>query len=87
MSLPRAQPPPGAVAQRAEQSPVSNGTQSPEKPKLIVNNEYEREELIGGGSFGYVYKCKHVQTGQYYAIKYFKNKFATMKKAFDQREI
>jgi len=43
--------------------------------------------LIGGGSFGYVYKCKHVQTGQYYAIKYFKNKFATMKKAFDQREI
>ena len=54
---------------------------------MIVNNEYEREELIGGGSFGYVYKCKHVQSGQYFAIKYFKNKFATMKKAFDQREI
>ena len=63
MSLPRAQPPPGAVAQRTEQSPVSNDNQSPEKPKLIVNNEYEREELIGGGSFGYVYRCKHVASG------------------------
>ena len=58
MSLPRAQPPPGAVQVPNNQSPVSNGATSPEKPKLIVNNEYEREELIGGGSFGYVYKKK-----------------------------
>lgn len=38
MSLPRAQPPPGAVLQQVEKSPASNGVDSPERPKLIINN-------------------------------------------------
>ena len=47
---------------------------SPER-KTILWNEFEQEELIGGGSFGHVYKCRHINTGKYYAIKRFKNKF------------
>jgi len=43
--------------------------------------------LIGGGSFGHVFRCRHLKTGKYYAIKKFKNKFQSKKKAFDQREI
>jgi serine/threonine protein kinase len=52
-----------------------------------VFNEYEQEELIGGGSFGHVFKARHIKTGKVVAIKKFKNKFANKKKAFDQREI
>ena len=71
-----------------QQSPtISNDPNSLERPKLIVYNEYEQEELIGGGSFGHVFRCRNVETGKYYAIKKFKNKFQTKKKAFDQREI
>jgi serine/threonine protein kinase len=44
-------------------------------------------DLIGSGSFGHVYKCRHLKTGKFYAIKKFKNKFQTKKKAFEQREI
>jgi serine/threonine protein kinase len=43
--------------------------------------------MIGSGSFGHVYKCRHVKTGKEYAVKKFKNKYPTKKKAFDQREI
>ena len=65
-----------------------SGNSSPEKPKLIVWNEYEQEELIGGGSFGHVFKCRHIKSGKVYAIKKFKNKYTSKKKAFDdKREI
>lgn len=59
---------------------------SPER-KTILWNEFEQEELIGGGSFGHVYRCRHVATGKVYAVKKFKNKFQSKKKAFEQREI
>ena len=68
-------------------SPSGTGNSSPEKPKIIVWNEYEQEELIGGGSFGHVFKCRHIKTGKICAIKKFKNKYTSKKKAFDQREI
>jgi serine/threonine protein kinase len=48
---------------------------------------YEVEQLIGSGSFGHVYRCKHIKTGKRYAIKEFKNKFSNRKKAFEMREI
>ena len=69
-----------------QKSPSGTGNSSPER-KLIVWNEYEQEELIGGGSFGHVFKCRHLKTGKTVAIKKFKNKYTTKKKAFDQREI
>ena len=47
---------------------------SPDR-KMILWNEYEVEELIGGGSFGHVYSCRHLKTGKYYAVKKFKTKF------------
>ena len=59
---------------------------SPER-KTILRNEFEQEELIGGGSFGHVYRCRHIATGKVYAVKKFKNKFQSKKKAFEQREI
>lgn len=47
---------------------------SPDR-KMILWNEYEVEELIGGGSFGHVYSCRHLKTGKFYAVKKFKTKF------------
>ena len=67
-----------------QQSPTMSP--SPER-KTILWNEFEQEELIGGGSFGHVYRCRHIKTGKYYAVKKFKAKFQSKKKAFDQREI
>jgi len=61
--------------------------QTSEKPRLILWNEFELSDMIGSGSFGHVYKCKHVKSGKEYAVKKFKNKFATKKKAFEQREM
>ena len=88
MNLPRAQPPPGAVApQPAEKPAASHRTSTPEKHKLIVDEEYEKEELIGGGSYGHVYRCRHLASGKTVAIKNFKKRFGTAKKAFDQREV
>ena len=43
--------------------------------------------MIGSGSFGHVYACKHVKTGKEYAVKKFKNKYNNKKKAFELREI
>jgi serine/threonine protein kinase len=60
---------------------------SPERPQTILWGEYEVGDLIGSGSFGHVYKCRSVKNGKYYAIKKFKNKYSTKKKAFEQREI
>ncbi len=67
-----------------QQSPTMSP--SPER-KFILWNEFEQEEQIGGGSFGHVYRCRHIKTGKYYAVKKFKAKFQSKKKAFDQREI
>jgi serine/threonine protein kinase len=44
-------------------------------------------EVIGEGSFGHVYAAKHNRTGKKVAIKKFKNKYQSKKKAFDMREI
>ena len=60
---------------------------SPEKLRYIIWNEYELGDLIGAGSFGHVHKCRHVKSGKEYAVKKFKNKYQTKKKAFEQREI
>jgi serine/threonine protein kinase len=43
--------------------------------------------MIGSGSFGHVYACKHVKSGKEYAVKKFKNKYNNKKKAFELREI
>jgi len=72
------------VDQYLQSSPPGN---SPEKTRFIIWNEYELGDLIGAGSFGHVHKCKHVKTGKEFAVKKFKNKYQTKKKAFDQREI
>ena len=62
-------------------------TRSPQKPRLILWNEFELGDQIGAGSFGDVYKCKHVKSGKDFAIKRFKNKYNTKRKAFELREI
>ena len=33
-------------------------------------DQYEREELLGEGGFGRVYKGRHKETGQVVALKY-----------------
>jgi serine/threonine protein kinase len=43
--------------------------------------------MIGSGSFGQVYDCKHIKSGKNFAVKKFKNKFQSIKKAFEMREI
>jgi serine/threonine protein kinase len=45
----------------------------------ILWDEYEVIELVGGGSFGHVYRCRNIKNGKYYAIKKFKNKFSSKK--------
>ena len=60
---------------------------SPEKPVSILWGEYELGSMIGAGSFGHVYACKHVKSGKEYAVKKFKNKYNNKKKAFELREI
>lgn len=57
------------------------------KKTQIFCQMYEVEALIGSGSFGQVYRCRHIKSGKRYAIKEFKNKYANRKKAFDMREI
>lgn len=52
-----------------------------------MNNEFIQGEVIGSGSFGDVYECIQVKTGKKFAIKKFKAKYASRKKAFEQREI
>ena len=49
-----------SIGKAQQQSPVSL---TDDKSKLIIWNEYEQLELIGGGSFGHVYKCRHIKTG------------------------
>jgi serine/threonine protein kinase len=39
--------------------------------------------MIGSGSFGHVHIAKHAKTGKECAVKKFKNKFPTKKKAFE----
>jgi serine/threonine protein kinase len=63
--------------------PPTSQEQSPERAQTILWNEYEVGDLIGSGSFGHVYKCRNLKTGKHYAIKKFKNKFPTQKKAFE----
>jgi serine/threonine protein kinase len=67
-------------------SPTCNEL-SPERPLTILWGEFEVGDLVGSGSFGHVYRCRSVKNGKYYAIKKFKNKYPTKKKAFEQREI
>jgi serine/threonine protein kinase len=64
---------------------MSNSPDS--RKKQVVCMFYEVEQLIGSGSFGNVYRCRHIQTGKYYAIKEFKTKFTNRKRAFEMREI
>ena len=51
--------------------------------KPVFCGVYEQDDIIGGGSFGHVYKCRNIKTGKVYAVKQFKTKFNTKKKAFD----
>lgn len=59
----------------------------PTKKRHFFCRDYEVEALIGQGSFGHVYRCRHVKTKKLYAIKEFKNKYPNQKKAFECREI
>lgn len=53
----------------------------------ILWGEYDLGAMIGAGSFGHVYSCKHVKSGKEFAVKKFKNKYNSKKKAFELREI
>ena len=53
----------------------------------MICGEYEQEALIGSGSFGKVYRCRHIKTGKLYAIKEFKHKYNSRKKAMECKEI
>ena len=35
--------------------------------------------MIGSGSFGHVYDCKHLKSGQLFAMKKFKKKYSNKK--------
>ena len=51
--------------------------------EMILWNEYEVGDQIGSGTFGQVFKCKHRRTGKIFAIKRFKAKFVSQKRAFE----
>lgn len=65
---------------------TSHSPDSQRQQQLFLGT-YEVEALIGSGSFGQVFRCRHIKTGKRYAIKEFKNKFSNRKKAFETREI
>ena len=44
-------------------------SRSPKVSKPIFCGHYEQEDIIGGGSFGHVYKCRNIKTGKVYAVK------------------
>jgi serine/threonine protein kinase len=56
---------------------------APEKSVSILWGEFELGAMIGAGSFGHVYDGKHVKTGKVFAVKRFKNKYNSKKKAFE----
>jgi len=56
---------------------------APEKPVSILWGEFELGTMIGAGSFGHVYDGKQVKTGKVFAVKRFKNKYNSKKKAFE----
>ena len=43
--------------------------------------------MVGSGSFGHVYQCTHVKTGEKFALKNFKKRFTSQKEAYALREI
>ena len=69
------------VAKILQNSPTY--TMAPEKPVSILWGEFELGAMIGAGSFGHVYDGKHVKSGKVFAVKRFKNKYNSKKKAFE----
>ena len=69
------------VARILQNSPTY--AMAPAKPVSILWGEFELGTMIGAGSFGHVYDGKHVKTGKVFAVKRFKNKYNSKKKAFE----
>ena len=52
-----------------------------------MQNKYEVLGVVGEGSYGIVYKCKNKETGQYVAIKRFKEVEDDLVKKTMKREL
>ena len=37
---------------------------------MIFVNKYKQEELLGGGTFGIIFKVSEISTNNYYALKF-----------------
>ena len=70
-----------------ENSARSCKSPRPGAAPIVVLDEFELGEKIGSGTFGEVYKCRSLKDGRMYALKRFKHKFVSQKKAFEQREV
>lgn len=51
--------------------------------KELLLNQYEKLSKIGSGTFGTVYKCRDIQTGEIVAVKKFLNPYFTEEDAYE----
>jgi hypothetical protein len=50
-------------------NPASTSTSPSPRPSTGSFSDYERLEKLGSGTYGAVYKARHIETGMLYAIK------------------
>lgn len=57
------------------------------KEKVIMLGQYEQITKMGSGTFGNVYRCVDLKTGDVVAIKKLKKSYDSIEDAFSLREI
>lgn len=57
------------------------------KEKVIMLGQYEQITKLGSGTFGNVYRCVDLQSGEVVAIKKLKKSYDSLEDAYSLREI